>query len=82
MRAAAITFALALAACSEVGAFYCDTDEQCDFEDDDGTLVEGTCIVQYFSCAYPDNSCPAPMLRYIEDSDDEVADLCVGQENQ
>jgi hypothetical protein len=80
--AATLAAALAVAACSEVGPFYCDDSVQCSFEDDDGELVTGTCVMEFFSCAYTDATCPAPMLRYTEVSDPDLAGVCVGQEDQ
>jgi hypothetical protein len=78
VRALVLAFAL-VAGCSEVGPFYCDDDEQCTFEDDDGSPILGDCVDGYFACAYPDQSCATtPMMRFDEDSDDEVAGLCVG----
>jgi hypothetical protein len=73
--AAAIGFVLGLGACSDVGPFYCDDSAQCML---DG--VVGTCVLAENLCAFPDATCPAPaMLRY-DDSADDLAGVCVGDE--
>jgi hypothetical protein len=72
--AAGVVLALVLVACSEVGPFYCDANEQCMFEGE-----VGTCVLAENLCAWPDTTCPAPMLRYDESAGD-LADVCVGDE--
>ena len=79
MRPLALAFALALvalSACSEVLPFECDDNVECELDDE-----QGVCTA-YNMCAFPDLTCPAPaMLRYDE-SAGELADVCVGEEEE
>jgi hypothetical protein len=76
MRAVAFATLVALCAtaCSEVYPFECDGPDECMIDGE-----QGVCTA-YDLCAFPDPTCPAPeMLRYDE-SAGELADVCVGEE--
>ena len=73
MRWMILAVACALAACSDVGEFYCDENYQCELDGEQGTCTP------YGLCAFHDATCPTPQLRYHE-SAGELADVCVGQE--
>lgn len=72
--ATGIAIAFAVTACSEVYPFYCEFDDEC-FDGD----AQGVCT-DYEQCAFNDNTCPGPdFLRYHESAGD-LADVCVGDE--
>jgi hypothetical protein len=71
--ASGLALAIAIAACTDVYPFYCELDEQC-FDGDE----EGVCT-DWEQCAFDDDTCPAPQLRYHESAGD-LADVCVGDE--
>lgn len=74
MRALISSLALVgLAACTDVGPFYCDEDEQCRSRG-----LEGSCTL-YGHCAFDDPTCDFE-LRY-DDSAGELAGVCVGDED-
>jgi hypothetical protein len=57
-------------ACLDAEPFECETDAQCNLGGD-----AGLCQVSGY-CAYPDEECPPPGLRYSLDAPDELAGQC------
>lgn len=75
MRPAIILAVLLLAACSEVGPYYCGGNDECIVDD-----VQGVCVTAYEACAFPDPTCPGPQYLRYDESAGDLADVCVGEE--
>ena len=65
----ALGLAIALAACGDVPAFQCDTDEQCG----DGGRCEDD-----RACSFADDTCHS-LRRYGGEGPTDVADHCIGE---
>ena len=77
IRTAAIAAvaAIALAAgCSEVLPWECDDSTECVVDDE-----QGVCTA-YSLCAFHDDTCPGPSFLRYDESASDLAEVCVGDE--